>query len=85
MITEGGEDVRLVHVASYADIGSGADAASGGAGGLWAGGPGASWKRVRLNRKSPAHLVHGSSSGRQPIPRIWKGLHVGWHQMEGCR
>ena len=34
LVTEGGEDVRLVHGASYAGIGSGADAASGGAGGL---------------------------------------------------
>ena len=44
LITEGGEDVGLVHVAPFADVGSGAGAATGGAGGLWAVGPGGRWK-----------------------------------------
>ena len=38
----------LVHVAPILAVGSGADAATGGAGGLWAGGPGGRWQRARL-------------------------------------
>ena len=49
----------------FAGICAGADIASGGAGGLWAEGPGGDWKRVRLNRDTPAHLVLDGSLGRQ--------------------
>ena len=33
---------------------------------------GSGWKRIRLNRKNPAHLVGHSMHAR---PRVWKRLH----------
>ena len=42
----------------------------------WVGGSGPGRKRIRLNRKTPAHLVGHSLQSR---PRVWKRLHcVGW-------
>ena len=63
---------------------------SGGARGIWTTGAGGSWKRVRLNRKSPlresvcqyvceGRVQHGpmSQNGKgQPTPRRWKWLLV---------
>ena len=38
----------------------------------WISGSGPGRKRIRLNRKKPAHLVGRSMHAR---PRVWKGLH----------
>ena len=46
----------------------------GGAGVNWVGGPGGGVKRVRLNRKTPAHLVRHGILGFQARPRVWKCL-----------
>ena len=46
----------------------------GGVGGDWIGGPGRGVKRVRLNRKTPAHLVRHGILGIQSLPRVWKRL-----------
>ena len=84
LIADGGEGVGPVHVAPYADVGSGADAASGAAGFLWAEGPGGSWKRGRPTRKLQHILfIHGRICGRQSNPCIRKGLQC--HQTGSAR
>ena len=70
LITEEGEEVVLVHVAPYPSIDAGVAIASGGAGGNRAGGPAWFWKRVRLSRKTPAHLVCQDGLGRQSRLRL---------------
>ena len=65
LITEEGEEVGLVHVAPYPGIDADVDIASGRAGDNRAGGPGGFWKRVRLSRTTPAHLVCQDGLGRQ--------------------
>ena len=57
----------------------------GGDGGDWISGPGGGVKRVRLNRKTPAHLVRHGILGVQPRPRVWKRLAgSGSHQSGSC-
>ena len=46
----------------------------GGDGGDWISGPGGGVKRVRPNRKTPAHLVRHGVLGIQSRPRVWKRL-----------
>ena len=48
----------------------------GGGGVIWISGPGGGVKRVRLNRKTPAHLVRHGIFGIQSRPRVWKRLTV---------
>ena len=50
-----------------------------GDGGDWISGPGGGVKRVRLNRKTPAHLVRHGILGIQSRPRVWKRLRVQDH------
>ena len=38
----------------------------------WVSGSGRGVKRVRLNRKTPAHLVQYGILGFQSRPRVWK-------------
>ena len=45
----------------------------------WISGSGGGVKRVRLNRKTPVHLVRHCILGIQPRPRIWKRLRVQDH------
>ena len=52
---------------------------NGGGGVNWISGPGGGVKRVRLNRKTPAHLVRHGILGIQPRPRVWKRLRVQDH------
>ena len=49
-------------------------AALGGAGVCLARGSGGGVKRVRLHRKTPAHLARQGISGVQVRPRVWKRL-----------
>ena len=42
----------------------------------WVSGAGGGVKRVRLNRKTPAHLVRHGILGIQARPRVWKRLRV---------
>ena len=49
-------------------------AALGGAGVCLAGGSGGGVKRVRVFRKTPAHLARQGISGVQVRPRVWKRL-----------
>ena len=42
----------------------------------WSGGPWGGVKRVRLTRKTPAHLVSGGIHGIQSRLRVWKRLRV---------
>ena len=63
-------------VAAYAGAGCRAAVGEVGQGVHWASGSDSGWKRIRLNRKTPAHLagymIH-------PRPRVWKRLsHVGF-------
>ena len=45
----------------------------------WVGGPGGGVKRVRLNRKTPAHLVKHSILRFQSRPQVWKRLKIRQH------
>ena len=45
-----------------------------------AGGSGGGVIRVRLYRKTPAHLARQGVSGVQSRPRVWKRLRVHWVQ-----
>ena len=38
----------------------------------WVGGPGGGGQRVRLNRKTPAHLEGRGLMGSQSRPQVWK-------------
>ena len=51
----------------------------GGDGGDWIFGPGGGVERVRLNRKTPAHLVRRGIFWIQSRPRVWKRLRVQDH------
>ena len=64
-------------VAAYSDDGRRAAVDEVGQGVLWISGSGPGRKRIRLNRKTPAHLVGNMSHSR---PKVWKRLrHVGSH------
>ena len=45
----------------------------------WVSGPGGGVKRVRLNRKTPAHLVRQGILGIQSRPPVWKRLGIREH------
>ena len=51
----------------------------GGGGVDWVSGPGGGVKRVRLNRKNPAHLARHGTMGVQSRPRVWKRLTIREH------
>ena len=70
LVTEGCEEVGMVQVAPRD------------AGVAWISGPGEVGKRVRLNRKTPAHLVRQGSVNIQSRPRVWKRL--GARVYSGC-
>ena len=80
LVTEGGAEVGIVGVEQSIEIGTGVRAGAyllhDGAGVEWAGEPGGSWKRVRLNRKTPAHLASQEFLGSLFRPRVWKRLRV---------
>ena len=66
-------------VAAYSDDGRRAAVDEVGQGVLWISGSGSGRKRIRLNRKTPAHLVGYMFQSR---PRVWKRLrHVGSHRV----
>ena len=46
----------------------------------WVRGPGGGGKRVRLNRKTPAHQVRKKFSGLKSRIRVWKRLRVPFSQ-----
>ena len=58
-------------VAAYSDAGRRAAVDEVGQGVLWVSGSGSGRKRIRLNRKTPAHLAGYMSHSR---PRVWKRL-----------
>ena len=68
LVTEGGEEVGLVGVEPAAVAVLPAMDGSGGV--LWMTGPGGDVKRVRLTRKTPAHLVRQGILGIQSRPRV---------------
>ena len=78
LVTEGGEDVGLMHVAPCIGFGDDTDTVSRGAGGNWAGGPGGCSKSVRLNRETASYFVHRGDLCGQSRP-----LRVGHHHL-GC-
>ena len=65
-----GHVARLVAVYCEAGGGSGCEVSSSGV--RWVSGSGPGRKRIRLNRKTPAHLVELFIHSR---PRVWKRLH----------
>ena len=66
-------------VAAYTDAGHRASVDEVGQGVLWVSGSGSGRKRIRLNRKTPAHFVGYMFHSR---PRVWKRLrHVGFHRV----
>ena len=77
LVTEEGEEVGIIRVDQGAPAGM--LSFGGGDGGDWISGPGGGVKRVRLNRKTPAHLVRRGILGIQSRPRVWKRLRVQDH------
>ena len=74
LVTEGGEEVGVIRVDNGAPVvmpgfesGDGVD---------WISGPGGGVKRVRLNRRTPAHLVRHGILGIQSRLRVGKRLRV---------
>ena len=64
-----GEEVVFAQVSLSAGIDAVADIGSGGF-----------WKRVRLSRKTPAHLVYQDGLGGQSCSRVWKRVRFGYHR-----
>ena len=65
-------------VAAYSDAGGRAAVDEVGRDVFWVSGSGPGRKRIRLNRKTPAHLVENMFHSR---PRVWKRLrHVVFHR-----
>ena len=77
LVAEGGEEVGVVHEESSAPAVLSGFGGGGGVG--WISGPGGGVQRVRLNRKTPAHLVSHSLLEVQSRPRVWKRLRIQKH------
>ena len=77
LVTEGIEEVGIARVEPGAPAEK--PCFNGGGGVNWMRGPGGDVKIVRLNRKTPAHLVRRGIWGIQPRPRVWKRLRVRDH------
>ena len=77
LVTEGGEDTGVVQdersvPAVWPGFGEGGGVDS-------VGGPGGGFKRVRLNRETPANLVSHGLLGVQSRPRAWQRLMIQEH------